>query len=152
MAFCFADTTSYVQDWRLLYAELFGDCSATSQYLCISAVCRLSPNVGGFFWANNIDSVYCNVPGMVTRYHIIFREIFYFKVVSNDMLFMISWTFILTSVRTATRAEIINCNCKSYLARRVHEIKWHQMIYEAHMVSCPWTKCICTCLKELLEF
>lgn len=44
-------------------------------------------------------------PGMVTRHHIIFREIFYFRAVSNDILFMISWTFVLTSVRTPTRAE-----------------------------------------------
>lgn len=33
MAFCLADTTGYGQDWRLQYAELFGECSATCQYL-----------------------------------------------------------------------------------------------------------------------
>lgn len=55
--------------------------------------------------ANNIDSVYFSVPGMVTGHHIIFREVFYFRAVSNDILFMISWTFVLTSVRTPTRVE-----------------------------------------------
>lgn len=46
--------------------------------------------------------------GMVTGHHMIFREILYFRAVSIYILFMISWTFVLTSVMTPTCVEKFN--------------------------------------------
>lgn len=68
IGFCPADNAGYMQDWRLLCAELFGECSATSQtfgfQLFVGSAQMFEYKHLFFFLANSFGGVYCSVPGM----------------------------------------------------------------------------------------
>lgn len=69
IGFCLADNAGYMQDWSLLCAGSFGECSATSQTFGFqlfvgSAQMFEYKHLFFFFWANSVGGVYWSVLGM----------------------------------------------------------------------------------------
>lgn len=110
IGFCLADNAGYMQDWRLLCAGSFGECSATSQtfgFQLFVGSAQMFEYKHLFFFFLSKQCRWCVLicTWYVTGHCILFREILYFTEVGNDILFMISWTLIPTSVRTPRWVE-----------------------------------------------
>lgn len=122
IGFCPADNAGYMQDWRLLCAELFGECSATSQtfgFQLFVGSAQMFEYKHLFFFSKQCWWCVLFCTWYVTGHCIIFREIFYFTEVGNDILFMISWALIPASVRTPrlktfiSKLQLQKLSCKA---------------------------------------